>query len=219
MAVQLVLNFIIAVFWLFVTNSYTTNNFVLGFIFGLVLVYLLHRVLPGRFYVITLYRIIKLVIIFLIELIKANFDVLKIIIKPSIKNEPGFFVYHTDLKKDWQIVLLSNLITLTPGTVGGRNIMNHNVIIVIALIIVVISMLAMLIRVVLGPSLADRVVALDAIGLQLMAVIALFSILLNIKYMIVVIMMIGILAFLGTAVFSKFMDKGKVIEHDQNHTD
>lgn len=98
--------------------------------------------------------------------------------------------------------------------------MNHNVIIVIALIIVVISMLlAMLIRVVLGPSLADRVVALDAIGLQLMAVIALFSILLNIKYMIVVIMMIGILAFLGTAVFSKFMDKGKVIEHDQNHTD
>ncbi|MDT3991556.1 Na+/H+ antiporter Mnh1 subunit F, partial [Staphylococcus aureus] len=75
--------------------------------------------------------------------------------------------------------------------------MNHNVIIVIALIIVVISMLAMLIRVVLGPSLADRVVALDAIGLQLMAVIALFSILLNIKYMIVVIMMIGILAFLG----------------------
>ncbi|MGF3928729.1 Na+/H+ antiporter Mnh1 subunit F [Staphylococcus aureus] len=89
--------------------------------------------------------------------------------------------------------------------------MNHNVIIVIALIIVVISMLAMLIRVVLGPSLADRVVALDAIGLQLMAVIALFSILLNIKYMIVVIMMIGILAFLGTAVFSKFMDKGKVI--------
>ena len=91
--------------------------------------------------------------------------------------------------------------------------MNHNVIIVIALIIVVISMLAMLIRVVLGPSLADRVVALDAIGLQLMAVIALFSILLNIKYM------IGILAFLGTAVFSKFMDKGKVIEHDQNHTD
>ena len=33
--------------------------------------------------------------------------------------------------------------------------MNHNVIIVIALIIVVISMLAMLIRVVLGPSLAD----------------------------------------------------------------
>ncbi len=80
-------------------------------------------------------------------------------------------------------------------------------------------MLAMLIRVVLGPSLADSIVALDAIGLQLMAVIALFSILLNIKYMIVVIMMIGILLAFRYCEYSKFMDKGKVIEHDQNHTD
>ncbi|MDN9006738.1 Na+/H+ antiporter Mnh1 subunit F, partial [Staphylococcus aureus] len=55
-------------------------------------------------------------------------------------------------------------------------------------------MLSMIIRVVLGPSLADRVVAIDAIGHQLMAVIALFSILLNIKNMIVDIMMIGILS-------------------------
>ena len=86
--------------------------------------------------------------------------------------------------------------------------MPFKIFIITALIIVVLSMLAMLIRVILGPSLADRVVALDAIGLQLMAVIALFSILLNIKYMLVVILMVGILAFLGTAVFSKFMDEG-----------
>ena len=89
--------------------------------------------------------------------------------------------------------------------------MPFKIFIITALIIVVLSMLAMLIRVILGPSLADRVVALDAIGLQLMAVIALFSILLNIKYMLVVILMVGILAFLGPAVFSKFMDEGKVI--------
>ena len=57
--------------------------------------------------------------------------------------------------------------------------MPFKIFIITALIIVVLSMLAMLIRVILGPSLADRVVALDAIGLQLMAVIALFSILLN----------------------------------------
>lgn len=52
-----------------------------------------------------------------------------------------------------------------------------------------------------------------------MVVIVLFSILLNIKYMIVVIMMIGILVFLGIVVFFKFMDKGKVIEYDQNYID
>ena len=81
--------------------------------------------------------------------------------------------------------------------------MSYKVIIIIALVIVVLSMLAMLIRVILGPSLADRVVAIDAVGLQLMAVVALFSMLIGVQYMVVVILLIGILAFLGTAVFAK----------------
>ncbi|WP_438453775.1 Na(+)/H(+) antiporter subunit F1 [Staphylococcus pseudintermedius] len=94
--------------------------------------------------------------------------------------------------------------------------MNYDIFIIIALVIVVLSILAMLVRVILGPTLPDRVVALDAIGIQLMAVIGLFSIILGTHYMIVAILLIGILAFLGTAVFAKFMDKGQVIEHDRN---
>lgn len=117
MAVQFIVNLLVAFIWLFVTDSYTLNNFVLGFLLGLILVYLLHRVIPGRFYLVRIYRIIVLILTFLNELIKANFDVLKIILKPKISNQPGFFVYETDLNTDWQIVLLSNLITLTPGTV------------------------------------------------------------------------------------------------------
>ena len=94
--------------------------------------------------------------------------------------------------------------------------MNYNIILVIALVIVALSMLGMLVRVIIGPSLADRVVVLDAMGIQLMAIVALFSIFLGTKYMMVAILLIGILAFLGTAVFAKYMDKGKVIEHDNN---
>lgn len=117
MAVQILVNLMLSVFWLFITGSYTFNNFILGYLFALLLVYLMRGVLPGRFYIITVYKIIKLFIVFIIELIKANIDVIRIIIKPTIKNEPAFFTYQTDLKKDWQIVLLSNLITLTPGTI------------------------------------------------------------------------------------------------------
>ncbi|ATH60630.1 MULTISPECIES: Na(+)/H(+) antiporter subunit F1 [Staphylococcus] len=94
--------------------------------------------------------------------------------------------------------------------------MNYNIILIVALVIVALSMLGMLVRVIIGPSLADRVVALDAMGIQLMAIVALFSIFLGTKYMMVAILLIGILAFLGTAVFAKYMDKGKVIEHDNN---
>ncbi|MEB6332380.1 Na(+)/H(+) antiporter subunit F1 [Staphylococcus pseudoxylosus] len=94
--------------------------------------------------------------------------------------------------------------------------MNYNIILIIALVIVALSMLGMLVRVIIGPSLADRVVALDAMGIQLMAIVALFSIFLGTKYMIVAILLIGILAFLGTAVFAKYMDKGKVVENDND---
>lgn len=91
MAAQFIVNLLVAIIWLFVTDSYTLNNFVLGFLFGLILVYLLHRVMPGRFYLVRIYRIIVLIYI-LSELIKANFDVLKIILKPNITNKPGFRV-------------------------------------------------------------------------------------------------------------------------------
>ncbi|HLR18534.1 MAG TPA: Na(+)/H(+) antiporter subunit F1 [Staphylococcus sp.] len=94
--------------------------------------------------------------------------------------------------------------------------MDYNIILIIALVIVALSMLGMLVRVIIGPSLADRVVALDAMGIQLMAIVALFSVFLGTKYLMVVILLIGILAFLGTAVFAKYMDKGRVIENDND---
>ncbi|MEX5894752.1 Na+/H+ antiporter subunit E [Staphylococcus haemolyticus] len=117
MAIQIILNFILAFIWIFLSGSYTLNNLLLGFILGLGFVYLFSGILPGRFYFIKIYKILKLAVVFFVELLKANIDVLKIVLQPKLKNEPGFFVYHTDLKTDWQIVLLSNLITLTPGTV------------------------------------------------------------------------------------------------------
>ena len=47
-----------------------------------------------------------------------------------------------------------------------------------------------------------------------MACVALYSVFIGSQYLLVVILLIGILAFLGTVVFSKFIDKGKVIERD-----
>lgn len=91
-----------------------------------------------------------------------------------------------------------------------------NIFVIIAIIIVALSMIGMLIRVIIGPTLADRVIALDALGITLMAIIALFSVLTNTRYLFVILLLIGILAFLGTAAFAKFMDKGEIIENDRD---
>ena len=108
MALQFVLNIILAIIWMFLSGSYTFNNFLLGFLIGIGLVYLFKKVLPGSFYLKRVYKVIKLIVVFFIELMKANIDVSKIVLQPRLKNQPGFFIYHTDLKHDWKIVLLSN---------------------------------------------------------------------------------------------------------------
>lgn len=53
---------------------------------------------------------------FLRELYLANVSVLKSVLSPKLNIRPGIFAFKTELTTDWEITLLSLLITLTPGT-------------------------------------------------------------------------------------------------------
>ncbi|PLR82831.1 Na(+)/H(+) antiporter subunit F [Bacillus canaveralius] len=89
-------------------------------------------------------------------------------------------------------------------------------IIQLSLVCISLSMLGLIYRVIKGPSVPDRVVALDAIGINLVAIIALVSILLRTNAFLEVILLIGILAFIGTVAFSKYIEKGVIIESDRD---
>lgn len=82
--------------------------------------------------------------------------------------------------------------------------------------ILAVSTFLRVLRVIKGPSIPDRVVALDAIGINLIGITALVSILLNTTAYLEVILLIGILAFIGTVAFSKFLEKGEIIENDRS---
>ncbi|HZG71831.1 MAG TPA: Na+/H+ antiporter subunit E [Chondromyces sp.] len=116
MAFQLLLNFFLAFLWMFITVSFDASSFIIGYILGLLVLYAMRRFFPTRFYLQRVFAIIKLTLLFIKELIMANIDVLKIVLKPKLDFQPGIFALETDLKKDWEITLLANLITLTPGT-------------------------------------------------------------------------------------------------------
>lgn len=87
----------------------------------------------------------------------------------------------------------------------------------ITLLCVSLSMLGLVYRVVKGPTTPDRVVALDAIGINLIAIIALVSMMLDTYAFLEVILLLGILAFIGTVAFSKFLEKGEIIERERDH--
>nr|WP_174728262.1 Na(+)/H(+) antiporter subunit F1 [Mesobacillus harenae] len=85
-----------------------------------------------------------------------------------------------------------------------------------ALLCIAIAMLGLIYRLVKGPTVPDRVVALDALGINLIAVIALVSIILKTNAFLEIILLIGILAFIGTVAFSKYLEKGVIIERERN---
>lgn len=71
-------------------------------------------------------------------------------------------------------------------------------------------------RIILGPSLPDRVLALDVIGVNLIATIAVVSVLMNTKAFLEVILILGILSFIGTIAYSKFIERGVIVEHKRD---
>lgn len=90
------------------------------------------------------------------------------------------------------------------------------IVIGLSLLIVAISTLLFVFRLVKGPSTPDRVIALDAIGINLIAITAIISIVLNSNAFVEIILLLGILAFIGTVAFSKWLEKGEIIENDRN---
>jgi multicomponent Na+:H+ antiporter subunit E len=116
MAFQILLNVFLGFLWMFFTGTYDGTAFIKGYILGLIIIFFLRRFFSTRFYMSRVYAAIKLVILFIKELILSNISVLKLVIKPKLDIRPGIFALPTVLEKDWEITLLSSLITLTPGT-------------------------------------------------------------------------------------------------------
>jgi multicomponent Na+:H+ antiporter subunit E len=116
MALQILLNVILAWVWMFLKVSYDSVTFTVGYFFGLLIIFVFRRFFPSRFYLYRVFAVIRLLFIFIKELLLSNISVLKVILKPKLDIRPGIFALHTDLKNDWEITILANLITLTPGT-------------------------------------------------------------------------------------------------------
>ncbi|MGM0845877.1 MAG: Na+/H+ antiporter subunit E [Bacillota bacterium] len=116
MAFQILLNFFLAFLWMFLQVSFTSTSFIIGYILGLIVTFAFRRFFSSRFYMERIVAVIKLILLFLKELILSNIEVVKTLLKPKLDIEPGIFALPTELKQNWEITLLANLISLTPGT-------------------------------------------------------------------------------------------------------
>lgn len=86
----------------------------------------------------------------------------------------------------------------------------------IALALFGLSIAIALYRIIRGPSIPDRVIAMDMIGVNLISAIAVISILLKTKAFLEVILILGILAFISTIALSKYIERGVIIERKRD---
>ena len=118
MPFQIVVNLLIAIIWMFLLNSLTFSNFLFGYIIGIFVLYILRYFLGFDFYFRKTWSFIKLIFIFIRELVKANFDVVRVVMSRNLNNQPGIVEVDTRLDTNFEIATLAALISLTPGTVS-----------------------------------------------------------------------------------------------------
>ncbi|WLR93633.1 Na+/H+ antiporter subunit E [Shinella zoogloeoides] len=112
---------IIAVFalvWLAVSGSFTIPNLLLGIIAGALSLLLIRSHIQPDGRRIRPLKLLSLVLLFIKELALSAFKVAVLVASPKMALKPGIFAFPLTVDRDFEITLLANLITLTPGTLS-----------------------------------------------------------------------------------------------------
>lgn len=112
----LTLNLVLMLAWAVIKSDTSTATFFQGFILGWLILSLTRPMLGNQSYFSKPLNILKLCAYFIKELFVSNIKVLWDILTPQHNSKPAIIKVPLDIKTDTQLLLLSNLICLTPGT-------------------------------------------------------------------------------------------------------
>jgi multicomponent Na+:H+ antiporter subunit E len=111
-------NLLLALAWVAATGVFSFNNLLVGFILGSVVLYVSRRAIGSPRYFNKMGKVISLMAFFVWELVLANLRVAHDVLTPRHHMRPGVIAVPLAAKSDNEITMLSNLLTLTPGTLS-----------------------------------------------------------------------------------------------------
>lgn len=112
-------NIMLALAWVALSGSFSAMNFLAGFVFGYLALMVLQKQVPVlKGYSRRLPRVVAFIIFFLKELIKANLRVAYDVATPVWYMKPGVIAFELEARTDVEIMFLSSVISLTPGTLS-----------------------------------------------------------------------------------------------------
>ncbi len=82
-----------------------------------------------------IYFIPEFILFYLAKLVQANFYMAYIILSPKMKTQPGFIEFPLKIKSSAGLLLFSNLISMTPGSLSAEISEDRKILLIHALMI------------------------------------------------------------------------------------
>jgi multicomponent Na+:H+ antiporter subunit E len=114
----LLVNVLLALVWTAVSGSFSFLNFAFGFVLAIFALSLIREQVGSVGYFSRARRVISLFLLFIYELVLSAWRVAVIVLSPRMDLKPGIIAYPLKVDRDFEITILANLITLTPGTLS-----------------------------------------------------------------------------------------------------
>ncbi len=112
------INVLLALSWAAVTGSFSPLNMAFGFVLAAATLSLIREQVGSVGYFSRARRVVSLALLFFYELVLSAVKVAILVLSPRMNLKPGIMAYPLKVDRDFEITLLANLITLTPGTLS-----------------------------------------------------------------------------------------------------
>lgn len=112
----LALNLLLAIVWTFLLGSFSIGSVLFGFLMGFLVLAAAQPFLASERYVRSVVGLIRFLTVYAYELLVANLQLARDVLRPTLPFTPGFIRYDASTLSTVERVVLANMISLTPGT-------------------------------------------------------------------------------------------------------
>ena len=112
-------NILLAVVWAALTASFTLPSLLIGYVIGLLALWMAQPLFGASSgYFLRVWRVLKLAGFFLYELVVSSVRVAWDVVTPTHLSRPAIIEMPLDVESELEILTVTNLISLTPGTLS-----------------------------------------------------------------------------------------------------
>ncbi|TDL90555.1 Na+/H+ antiporter subunit E [Meridianimarinicoccus aquatilis] len=112
-------NMVLAFVWVVLTDALTLPGLMWGFVLGFAALWVAQPLYgePGMYFV-RMLRVVQLAVYFCYDLTMSSFKVAAAVLRPGSAASSGIIAMPLDAESDLEILMVANLISLTPGTLS-----------------------------------------------------------------------------------------------------